>query len=99
MACVTITKKQYPEIWADLFEFQVKETYHEHRRGSNYYTARLLEFTPENLPEHPDLHGLWETDTFIDDHEYGLDEYPDEIYRVEEKKRMVEETYYERVSA
>ena len=94
-----ITKKDYPVVWEDMMAFQVKETYHEHRRNSNYYTAWLLKFDPENLPEHPELHGLWETDTFINDHEYGLDDYPDELYRVEERKRMIEEVYYERVQS
>ena len=95
-----ITKKQYPEVFADLFEFKKKETYHEHRRNSNYYTAWLLEFTPENLPEHPEIHGLWETDTFIGDHEYGIDklDFPDEIFRVEERKQMVEVADYVRVT-
>jgi hypothetical protein len=94
-----ITKKQYPDIWKDLMAFQIKETYHEHRRNSNYYTCWLLKFDQENLPEHPELHGLWETDTFIGDHEYGCDDYPDELHRVEEKRRMIEEVYYERVKA
>lgn len=94
-----ITKLDYPEIFEDLWAFKKKETYHEHRRNSNYYTAWLLEFTPKNLPEHPALHGLWETDTFIGDHEYGIDksDFPDVIHRVEEKKRVIEEAYYERV--
>ena len=95
-----ITKKQYPDIWADLLEFSIDEAYHEHRRNANYYTSHILKFDPENLPEHPELHGLWQTDTFIGDHEYGIDrsDYPDECYRVEKKTRTIEEAYYERVS-
>ena len=93
------TKKDYPVIWEDMWEFKKDETYHEHRRNSNYYTAWLLELTPDNLPDHPELHGLWETDTFIADHEYGVDksDIPDEIWRVEKKTRTIEEAYYERV--
>lgn len=80
--------------------FQVEEAYHEHRRNSNYYTSWILKFDHENLPEHPEIHGLWQTDTFIGDHEYGIDksDFPDELFRVEEKKRVIEETYYERVA-
>jgi len=94
-----ITKQQYPAIWEDMLAFQLKELHHEHRRNSNYFTSWLLYFDETNLPEHPEIHGLWQTETFIGDHEYGIDEsdLPDELYRVEEKKRMIEETYYEQV--
>jgi hypothetical protein len=93
----TITKKQYPDVFADLMEFVVHESYHQHRRGSNYYTSKILKFDGKVLPEHPELHGLWQTDTFIWDHEYGGD-LPDKAHRVERKTRMVEEVYYEQVA-
>ena len=95
----TITKAKYPDIWADLREFQKEETYHEHRRNSNYYTAWLLEFNEENCPEHPEIHGFWDTDTFIADHEYGIDrdDLPHTAFRVERKVKMVEKVYWERV--
>jgi len=92
----TITKAQYPDVWADLLEFAIAEDYHEHRRGSNYYTSKILKFDKDNLPDHPEIHGLWQTDTYIWDHEWGGD-LPDECYRVEKKTHMVEETYYELV--
>ena len=91
-----ITKAQYPDVFAELLEFEIAEDYHEHRRGSNYYTSKILKFDNENLPEHPEIHGLWMTDTFIWDHEYGGD-LPDECYRVEKKERMIKKVYYERV--
>jgi hypothetical protein len=93
----TITKTQYPDIFAELLEFEVDESYHEHRSGSNYYTSKILKFDDMVLPENPELHGLWQTDTFIEDYEYGGD-VPKEAYRVERKTRMVEEVYYEQVT-
>ena len=97
MSSIKITEKQYPDVFEDLMEFQIGETYRDHRRGSNYFTKVLLKFDADNLPEHPEIHGLWETDTFIKDHVYGTDTLPDVVYRVEEKTRSIEEIYYERV--
>ena len=97
----TITKEQYPDVFEDLLEFQIGETYHAHRRGSNFFTKALLRFDEEMLPEHPELHGLWETDQFVQDYEFGTDSdnVTDKIYRVEEKTRMVPEKYYERIGS
>ena len=91
-----ITKEQYPDIFEYLLDFSIAEDYHEHRRGTNYYTSRILKFDPDNCPEHPELHGLWQTDIYIWDYEYGGD-LPGECYRVERKTRQVEETFYELV--
>ena len=91
-----ITEEQYPDLWDYILDFSVAEDYHEHRRGSNYYTSHILKFDPDNCPEHPELHGLWQTEAFIHDYEHGGDG-PDEAYRVERKARMVEETFYELV--
>jgi hypothetical protein len=93
----TITTEQYPLLFEDILEFQVGETYHCHRRGSNFFTRALLKLDEENLPEHPELHGLWESDIFIKDYEYGTDTVPDIFFRCEERTRMVPEKYYERV--
>ena len=94
-----ITKTEYPDVFEDLLEFSIGETYHQHRRGSNYFTNALLRFDEKCLPEHPELHGLWESDTFINDYEYGVnDDEPKTLYRVEEKTRTVEQKYYERVA-
>ncbi len=94
-----ITKAKYPDVFEDVLEFSIGETYHCHRRGSNFFTRALLRFDAENLPEYPELHGLWESDTFVNDHEYGADTLPDKLYRVEEKTRMIPEKYYERICA
>ena len=94
-----ITRVEYPDIFEDLFVFEIGETGRDHRRASNFYVNKLLEFDAENLPEHPELHGLWETDTFITDSEHGVVDMPDEAYRVEKVLRMVEEISYERVKA
>ena len=94
-----ITKSEYPDVFEDLMEWSIGETYHQYRRGSNYFTRALIEFSQSNLPEHPDLWGKWESDTFIDDYEYGInDDGPSTLYRVEEKSRMVEQKYYERMA-
>lgn len=92
-----INDTDYPDIFADLLEFSIGETEHYHRRNSNYFTQALIKFDEENLPEHPELHGFWETDTFINDYEYGCDTLPDELFRVEEKTKMISKKYYERI--
>ena len=92
-----ITREEYPVLFADFSEFVIGDTGREHRRGSNYFVSSLLKFDQDNLPEHPELHGLWESDTYVDDYEYGCDSYPDNLYRVEQKTRTISETYYERV--
>jgi len=71
-----IKKDEYPLIFEDFFEFSIGETYHCHRRGSNFFTCALLQFDEKCLPEYPELHGFWESDTFINDHEYGPDILP-----------------------
>lgn len=91
-----ITKHQYPDVWTELLEYAIDETYHEYRRNSNYYTVKILKFDKDNLPDHPELHGLWETDTFVWDHEYGGN-LPNECYRVKRKEQTIQEIYYERV--
>lgn len=93
---LVINKADYPDVFENLLEFSIGETYYEHRRNSNYFTRALLWFDKETLPEHPEIHGLWETDIFINDSEDGPANMPDKLFRVEEKTRMIEEKYYER---
>jgi hypothetical protein len=93
----SITDKEYPDVFDDIFEFVVGESYHCHRRNSNFFTRVIIRFDSQNMPEHPEIHGLWESDIFVNDHEYGTDTPPDTLFRVEEKTRMIEEKYYERV--
>jgi hypothetical protein len=92
-----ITEDKYPDIFADFFEFSIGETYHCHRRGSNYFTCALLKFDEKNLSKYSELHGLWESDAFINDHEYGPDVLPDKLFRVEEKIQMIPTKVYKRV--
>ena len=93
-----ITKEEYPAIWGDFFAWVIGDTYREHRRGSTFYTRALLEFWWDDFPDNPEIHGLWETNTYINDTEYGPDTTPTELFRVEEKTRTVEEKYYARVT-
>ena len=92
-----ITRKEYPDVFDDFRSFVVGNTGEQHRRGSSYFVSSLLRFGEANLPKHPELHGLWESETYVDDYEYGCDCYPDKLWRVEEKTRTISVTYYERV--
>ena len=65
-----ITRKEYPDVFEEFSEFIIGDTGKKHRRGSNYFVSSLLEFDNDNLPEHPELHGLWESATYVDDYEY-----------------------------
>lgn len=93
-----ITKEEYPVIWEDFFAYTIGETYHAHRRGSNFFTQALLEFGAEEFPDNPEIHGLWETDCYISDQEYGPDTIPTELFRVEERTKTVVKKYYVRVT-
>jgi hypothetical protein len=93
-----ITKDEYPLIFDNYFEFAIGETYHQHRRGSNYFTQTLLKFDSENLPKYPELHGFWESNVFVNDHEYGPDVLPSVLFRVISKTKIIQKVYYERVS-
>jgi hypothetical protein len=84
-------------VFEDILDFSIGESYHCHRRRGNFFTKAIILFDPENMPEHPEIHGLWESDTFVNDYDNGTDTPPGELFRVEEKTRMIEEKYYERV--
>ena len=89
-----VTSKEFPELFEDLREFEVEKTYEEHRRGSNYFVARVIEFKPEhkkffpNVPNYEDYLGFWETDTIIEDYEYGCDDEHSELTRVEKVEKI-----------
>jgi hypothetical protein len=74
-------------------------SYEEHRRGSSFYTRSVIEINEEWFPEvSRELDGFWETNTYVSDSEWGPDK--SEIYelnRVEEKIKVVETTYWEKV--
>ena len=93
-----ITKEKYPVIWEDFFAFVIGTTYQAHRRRSNFFTQSLLKFGEEDFPNDPEVWGLWETDIYIHDTEYGPDAIPTELFRVEERTKTVVEKYYVRVA-
>ena len=75
-------------------------SYEEHRRGSNFYTRSVVEIKEEWFPEvSRELDGFWETNTYVSDSDWGHES--SEIYelnRVEKKVKVVETTYWEKVS-
>ena len=91
-----ITRAEYPDVFdvigeEGLFDDYVTESHNEHRRQSNFFTRRIILINDEYFPTQPELHGYWETNTFVDDHEYGCD-YGDvkTLTRVELKTKIVE---------
>jgi len=95
-----ITKDKYPDIWdlitEDFDEFSSKE----HRRGSNFYVTTIHTIDQERFPEHPGLWGIWESGTYIYDTEYGTDEVPETLHRVElvTKEKVVKVAEWVRVN-
>lgn len=73
-----------------------EDSYEKHRRGSNFFVRSILHITEEHFPELPkELHGYWETNTYIKDDNDGRDR--DEITkltRVEQKERIIKELYW-----
>jgi len=103
----TITKKEYPELW-ELFteEEDYDLTEKEHRRGASFYVTLYYRIDDELL-EYADggkipveLYGLWQTDTLTWSDDWGLDNQPDVLYRVEPviTERVIKETHYKRVT-
>ncbi len=74
-------------------------SYQEHRRGSNFYTRSVIEIDEELFPEVPrELDGFWETNVYVSDDDWGHES--DDIYeldRVEEKIKVIETKYWEKV--
>jgi hypothetical protein len=75
-------------------------SYEEHRRGSNFYTRSVIEINEKWFPELPrELDGFWETNTYVSDSEWGPDKSCiNELNRVEEKTKVVEIKYWEKVN-
>lgn len=75
----TITKKEYPSLFEDILEFEIAESYRQHRRGSNFFVRNVIELTPDDAKHFPDIQdftplvGTWETNVFVTDAEYGAD--------------------------
>ena len=74
-------------------------SFKQHRRGSSFYTRSVIEIDEELFPEVPrELDGFWETNEYVDDSEYGCDlDEIDELDRVEEKIKVTETKYWEKV--
>ena len=90
----TIDKDLFNQIINDPYD----TSYKEHRRGSNFYTKWVFEVNEEYFPDHLELWGFWESNDFIFDDEYGLDD--GDIYqltRVEKKTKTIVEEYWAEV--
>jgi len=74
-------------------------SYEEHRRGSSFYTRSVIEINEEWFPEvSRELDGFWETNTYVSDSEWGHDKSEiHELNRVEEKTKVIETKYWEKV--
>lgn len=73
-------------------------SYKEHRRGATFYTRSIIVIREEWFPEvNKELHGYWETNTYISsEDDRDLNEIT-ELNRVEKKERVISETYWEKV--
>jgi len=86
------------ELFDNIIDDSIDESYNERRRGSNFYTKQIFEVNEEFFPDHPELFGFWESNTFVTDAEYGWDKCDIyELTRVEKKTRTIVEEYWERV--
>lgn len=86
-----ILKKDYPDLFEEILEDEeIEHSLDEHRRGSNFYRQSIFKIDQENFPDFPKWWGFWESNRYIWDSEYGMDD--DEIYelnRVERKEKIV----------
>jgi hypothetical protein len=99
-----INKITPDSVGKELFEMITDDnydvSYQEHRRSSNFYTRWVFEINEEYFPDHPELWGFWESNTFLYDTEYGLDEgniY--ELTRVEKKSKTIVKEYWDKVDS
>ena len=74
-------------------------SYEEHRKSSEFFIRSIVKINKELFPEIPtELEGFWETNTYITNSDWGhelMNIY--ELDRVEEKVKMVETKYWEKV--
>ena len=70
-----------------------------HRRWSSFYTEWVIEVTEKWYPDVPrEYDGLWMTNQFVYDADYGMsDDRPYEITRVEKKEKITTTITYEPV--
>lgn len=84
-----ISKPKYPDDWNSFIDDYVDFSSQEHRRNSNFYTRLIYRLDEENAENYPQLWGMWETETIIWDSEYGLEDKPTILYRVNKVKKTV----------
>ncbi len=93
-----LTSSEHQEIFNLIDERKVKRydtSLCEHRRGSNFYTKWIYQFTEVEFPSNPEFWGFWETNSFVNDTEYGYDIYDIyELNRVELRTKIIEETVW-----
>jgi hypothetical protein len=86
------------ELFESITEDSCDTSYQDHRRASNFYTRWVFDINEEYFPDHPELWGFLESNTFVYDTEYGRDNgdiY--ELYRVEKKTKTIIKEYWDKV--
>lgn len=74
-----VTRKEFPTLFKGVGQRIIEDSYSEHRRGSNFFTKSIIEFTSEDdefypeIPNFSELYGYWETNQYIHDDNYGTD--------------------------
>ena len=86
------------DLFQQIIEDSYDTSYEEHRRGSSFYTKWVFEVSEELFPDRPELWGFWESNNFIFDSEYGLEESDiEELTRVEKKTKTIVKEYWEKI--
>ena len=84
MEFVMINTIEREDIGNELFDNFIDDfneySYQKHRRGSNFYVRAIVEINEQHFPKYPEYWGLWETNDFIRDDEWGWER--DEIYKL-----------------
>lgn len=93
------TAKEYGFDFNDLLVDFDTHSYQEHRRGSNFWIKSIICINAEWYPKVPrEFDGYWETNQYVSDDEYGYDKSEiTTLCRVEQKERIIKETYWEKI--
>ena len=95
MSINKITRENYPEHFDSFIDDFYDVTYQEPRRGATFYTKSIACLDEEFYPEFPELWGFWETNQYVWHSDQGYDSRDiDELVRVEQKTRTIEEKYW-----
>lgn len=84
-----ITEKEYPDLWENLTDDFDSLGEMTHRRGSTFYVNPRYTISDSQAPSNPELWGTWEAETMTWCDDWGLDDGPDTLYRVELKEKIV----------